>query len=183
MPASGLDQVALLVAAEHVNRMLAPDQPGATGGLTTAQLVALTFVHDHPKASVKDLSAGSRVNHSAASQVSRRLATMGLLAMEPGEDRREARLALTPAGRKALAETRRKRLESLDRILKRMTPGDRAKLADGLTAFLRIALNSEAKADDACGRCWVDHFGECIVNVLHRRMTGRDPERVAGAGA
>ena len=171
------EQVASLVFAEHVGKLLYG--AGDSGSpLSTAQLVPLTFIHDNPGCTIKALSAGTRVNHSAASQAAHRLVRDGLIAIVPGVDRREATLRLAAGGDRLLAQARARRLKELEKILGRMNPADCKALVAGLTAFLKEALSSEHKVDDVCGRCWVEHFGECVVNLMHRRMTGRDTKRV-----
>ena len=175
------EQVASLVFAEHVGKLIygAGD---AAASLSTTQLVALTYIHENPRTTIKALAAGTRVNHSAASQAAHRLAREGLVGIEPGTDRRQATLKVLEAGERLLAHARDRRLRELERIFRRMPAADRTALVDGLTAFLKVALSSEKKVDDVCGRCWVEHFGECIVNLMHRQMTGRDTKRIpAGA--
>lgn len=172
------EQIASLVFAEHLNKLLYRGEAESVGNLTTAQLVALTFVADNPGCTITSLAAGTRVNHSAASQAAHRLTTLGMAEIEAGQDRRQAQLRVTTAGAGVLDAARRSRLDALDRIFRKMTPDERRTFVDGITAFLRVALNSESKVDDACGRCWVEHFGDCIVNIMHREMTGHDTKRV-----
>lgn len=178
--ATSPEQVASLVFAEHVGKLLYGGGDDASSP-STPQLVALTFIHDHPGTTIKALAAGIRVNHSAASQQSHKLAADGLIEISPGADRRQATLKLSIEGGRLLQRARERRLKELDRIFRKMSPADRQALVDGLTAFLKQALHSERNVDDVCGRCWVEHFGECIVNLMHRQMTGRDTKRVPAA--
>ncbi len=177
-PAPAPEQIASLVFAEHLNKLLYRGEAESGGVLTTAQLVVLTWVADNAGCTIKQLAAGTRIQHSAASQAAHRLGALGMIEIEPGADRRQARLKPTPAGAGVLDAARRSRLEALDRIFRKMTPDDRRLFVDGVTAFLKIALNSETKVDDACGRCWVEHFGDCVVNLLHRERTGGGSKRV-----
>jgi len=177
-PAPGPEQIASLVFAEHLNKLLYKGETDSEGVLTTPQLVALTFIADNPACTIKQLAAGTRINHSAASQAAHRLVALRMVDIEPGQDRRQARLNASAAGTAVLDSARRSRLAALDAIFRKMSPENRQLFVDGVTAFLKVALNSESKVDDACGRCWVEHFGDCIVNLMHREITGRDTKRV-----
>lgn len=182
-PMPNAEQIAALVFTEHMTKLLYQPED-AEGGTSTSQLVALTWIHDNRDCTVKQLAAGIRVNHSAASQLAHKLAADELISIEPGPtDRRQVRLRIRAAGNRALEDARTRRLEALDRILGRMPEAERRALTDGLTAFLKVALASEAHVDDACGRCWVEHFGDCIVNLAHRQITGRESKRVGTPAA
>ena len=177
-----MEQVLSLTFAEQVNNLLYRGAADGKTAVSTAQLVALTFIQDNPGCTIKKLAGSTRVNHSAASQAIHKLAAEGLveIAVAPA-DRREARLTLSRAGAAALQESRERRLDALEAILHRMSAAERARFIDGLSAFLRHALSSEGAVDDVCGRCWVEHFGDCIVNIAHRQITGRDTKRVPAA--
>lgn len=178
-PMPNAEQISALVFTELVTKLLYPPGDAEGGSTSTSQLIALTWIHDNRDCTVKQLAAGIRVNHSAASQLAHKLSSDGLVSIEPGpQDRRQVRLRMRAAGNRALEEARSRRLEALDRILGRMPEGERKALTDGLAGFLKIALASERSVDDACGRCWVEHFGDCIVNLAHRQITGRESKRV-----
>lgn len=173
------EQVLSLVFAEFLDRALYRVDRDPAVPLTTPQLVALTYLQDNPGCTIKQLSRGTRVNHSAASQLVAKQAADGNLRTESNPaDRRQARLRLTERGSTLLHEARASRLRALDRVLSRMTAEERERLVEGLRGFLRHALSSEQQVDDVCGRCWVEHFGDCIVNLAHRQLAGRDSKRV-----
>ncbi len=181
-PQPTAEQISALVFNELMTKLLYPAEDAKGGTTSTSQLVALTWIHDNRDCTVKQLAAGIRVNHSAASQLAHKLAADGLISIEPGpKDRRQVRLRVRAAGDRALADARGRRLEALDGILSRMSESERKALSDGLAGFLKVALASERNVDDACGRCWVEHFGDCIVNIAHRQITGRESKRVSAA--
>ena len=183
-PQPSQEQIASLVFTEIVNKLIYREEADSGSPHTTAQLVALTYIQDNPGCTIKQLAAGIRVNHSAASQLVHKAGEEGLLDIQvKPEDRRHARLNISPVGRQALQQSRQRRLEALDRILSRMPERERHAFVEGLQTFLRYALSSEEKADDACGRCWVEHFGDCIVNLVHREFTGKDTKRVPAGHA
>lgn len=178
------EQISSLVFVEMVNKMIYREEADSDSPHTTSQLVALTYIQDNHGCTIKQLAAGTRVNHSAASQLAHKLAQEQLLHVQvKTEDRRHARLTISAGGVKALQESRQRRLDALERIFSKMPAQERQTFVDGLQAFLRYALNSEEQADAACGRCWVEHFGDCIVNLAHREFTGRDTKRVPAASA
>ena len=88
------EQVASLVFAEHVGKLLYG--AGDSGSpLSTAQLVPLTFIHDNPGCTIKALSAGTRVNHSAASSPNCAAAFSAIMALTWAFD--PVRFAMTAA--------------------------------------------------------------------------------------
>ena len=96
---------------------------------------------------VSDLAAGERVRpQSMASTVAALLAT-GLVsrAPDPG-DRRRVLIALTPAGREALAVDRRRREGWLaDAIRGDLSPKEQRALADAAVLLARIAQSGDTR--------------------------------------
>ena len=115
--------------------------------LSLAQVTVLGRLDRVGPCGVSDLAAGERVRpQSMASTVAALLAT-GLVsrAPDPG-DRRRVLIALTPAGREALAVDRRRREGWLaDAIRGDLSPKEQRALADAAVLLARIAESGDAR--------------------------------------
>jgi DNA-binding MarR family transcriptional regulator len=139
--------------------------------MTEVQLDGLRFIASHPGCHVKDVAAGLRVSHPAATKLLDRLVARRALARVPGDqDRREVHLALRAAGEAALAADREARARSFATILERMAREDRLALEAGLQAYLRAALRTPEDVDAVCGRCGTEHEPACPLEGLDKEM-------------
>jgi len=115
--------------------------------LSLAQVTVLGRLDRVGPCGVSDLAAGERVRpQSMASTVAALLAT-GLVsrAPDPG-DRRRVLIALTPAGREALAVDRRRREGWLaDAIRGDLSPKEQRALADAAVLLARIAQSGDTR--------------------------------------
>ena len=115
--------------------------------LSLAQVTVLGRLDRVGPCGVSDLAAGERVRpQSMASTVAALLAT-GLVsrAPDPG-DRRRVLIALTPAGREALAVDRRRREGWLaDAIRGDLSPKEQRALADAAMLLARIAESGDTR--------------------------------------
>jgi len=115
--------------------------------LPLAQVTVLGRLDRVGPCGVSDLAAGERVRpQSMASTVAALLAT-GLVsrAPDPG-DRRRVLIALTPAGRDALAVDRRRREGWLaDAIRGDLSPKEQRALADAAVLLARIAQSGDTR--------------------------------------
>jgi len=115
--------------------------------LSLAQVTVLGRLDRVGPCGVSDLAAGERVRpQSMASTVAALLAT-GLVsrAPDPG-DRRRVLIALTAAGREALAVDRRRREGWLaDAIRGDLSPKEQRALADAAVLLARIAESGDAR--------------------------------------
>jgi DNA-binding MarR family transcriptional regulator len=115
--------------------------------LPLAQMTVLGRLDRVGPCGVSDLAAGERVRpQSMASTVAALLAT-GLVsrAPDPG-DRRRVLIALTPAGREALAVDRRRREGWLaDAIRGDLSPKEQRALADAAVLLSRIAESGDTR--------------------------------------
>jgi DNA-binding MarR family transcriptional regulator len=115
--------------------------------LTDANLAALRLVHRHGPIAVSEVARRLGVDPSTASRQLRPLEEHGLIARKnDDEDRRVAWLAITDAGRDAMAKIRAVALNDFDVALSDWSRADRARLGALLERF-RIGL-LEARADE-----------------------------------
>ncbi|MFC6880447.1 MULTISPECIES: MarR family transcriptional regulator [Actinomadura] len=134
-------------AAHHLMATWTHAHNSAGVPVPTTQLRAL-FVVERGPVNVSSLASelGSLV--SSASRLCDRLETAGLLLRDPGRDRREVTVRLTPEGRDLLDRLRARRRERLARVLARMSPPARAALVWGLTQFNEAAARSSPDDSD-----------------------------------
>ncbi|MFB4305329.1 MarR family winged helix-turn-helix transcriptional regulator [Actinomadura sp. GTD37] len=111
----------------------APDVP-----VPSTQLRAL-FVLERGPVNVSNLAGELGALVSSASRLCDRLEAAGLLARDPGRDRREVTVRLSAGGQALLDRLRVRRLEELSRVLALMPASARAALLWGLTEFHEAA--------------------------------------------
>ncbi|MGW5771555.1 MarR family winged helix-turn-helix transcriptional regulator [Streptomyces longwoodensis] len=111
---------------------------GTTPRLPARQLLALRTVRRRPGANLTALAGQLGIGLPNASRLCDRLEAAGLLerTVPPG-NRREVRLAVTAYGQRVLAEVTERRVRGLVTVVAQMTPGQRAALEQGLSAFHR----------------------------------------------
>ncbi len=115
--------------------------------LTLAQVTVLGRLDRVGPRGVSDLAAGERVRPQSMASTVAALLTAGLVsrAPDPG-DRRRVLIALTPAGREALAVDRRRREGWLaDAIRGDLSPKEQRALADAAVLLARIAESGDAR--------------------------------------
>lgn len=111
----------------------APDVP-----VPSTQLRAL-FVLERGPVNVSSLAGELGALVSSASRLCDRLEAAGLLARDPGRDRREVTLRLSADGQALLDRLRVRRLEDLSRVLEQMPASARTALLWGLAEFHEAA--------------------------------------------
>jgi DNA-binding MarR family transcriptional regulator len=178
-----LDQIVLEKAAKLFYRTIIAKviEPGLSelvdNQLTQVQLSCLRFTMLHPDPSVGDIAAGLMISDAASAKLIDRLVRKNLLIRkENPEDRRVLKIKLTAAARKTLEEVNAEEERRFQRILTRMTPEETQILQDGLAAFLVAALETPEEIDKVCLKCGWDHFPECLGNIRHHQLTGKDKE-------
>ena len=112
-------------------------------GVPPTQLRVLTIIAGNRHTNMNRLAEALDVVPSSASRLCDRLEATGLLRrlVDP-HDRREVRLALTPAARHLLREVRDRRRAGLAEVLARMGPAARQDLVRGLAAFETAAVRA-----------------------------------------
>lgn len=108
--------------------------------ITWSQLSALATLESLGTVSLKDLAEAENITPPSMTRISTHLEEAGLVARahDPA-DRRIARLAITEAGRAALAESRSRRNAFLAERLATMTPEDRDAISRALPLLAGLA--------------------------------------------
>jgi len=115
--------------------------------LSLAQVTVLGRLDRVGPCGVSDLAAGERVRPQSMASTVAALLAAGLVsrAPDPG-DRRRVLIALTPAGREALAVDRRRREGWLaDAIRGDLSPKEQRALADAAVLLARIAESGDTR--------------------------------------
>ena len=115
--------------------------------LSLAQVTVLGRLDRVGPCGVSDLAAGERVRPQSMASTVAALLAAGLVsrAPDPG-DRRRVLIALTPAGREALADDRRRREGWLaDAIRGDLSPKEQRALADAAVLLARIAESGDTR--------------------------------------
>jgi DNA-binding MarR family transcriptional regulator len=115
--------------------------------LPLAQMTVLGRLDRVGPCGVSDLAAGERVRPQSMASTVAALLAAGLVsrAPDPG-DRRRVLIALTPAGREALAVDRRRREGWLaDAIRGDLSPKEQRALADAAVLLARIAQSGDTR--------------------------------------
>jgi DNA-binding MarR family transcriptional regulator len=178
-----LDQIVMEKAAKLFYRTIIVKviEPGLDGladnQLTQVQLSCLRFALLHPEPSVGDIAAGMLISDAAAAKLIDRLVRKNLLIREENPvDRRVLKIKLTEAARKMLKEVNEGEEKRFRWILDRMKPEETQTLQNGLAAFLQAALETPEEIDRVCLKCGWSHLPDCLGNILHQQLTGKDKE-------
>ncbi len=133
--AASLEAASRVLLAVSVQAMEALD-----GTIGPAQLRALLAVEAAGDCNVSELADELGVFPSSASRLTERLAAAGLMLRRTlPSNRREVRLALTPAGRRVVRDLVRRRRDRMARVVAQLSEPDRRRLLTGLEAFATAA--------------------------------------------
>lgn len=114
-------------------------QVESRSGVSGAQLWALTSIADSPGIKVGDLARTLAVHQSTASNLLRRLESLGLVERSrTRDDQRSVRLALTAAGLDALASAPKPLIGVLQQALSDLAPSRLEGLKDHLEALVKV---------------------------------------------
>ncbi len=133
-------------ASKLLTAVVARSLVGAHATVSTPQLRVLVLLHARGDLNLTAVAHRLGVNASNASRTCEQLVSVSLLSREDDPtDRRNVRLALTPAGRSLVNELLEQRRSVFTHIVAGMPPEARRELVAGLQAF----LDSAAALSDA----------------------------------
>jgi DNA-binding MarR family transcriptional regulator len=137
---SELDLDALMRVSRVVTAVVAGSLLATDERITFPQLRGLVLVASRRATSTTTLADALDVHPSTASRLAERLVAAGLLHRTPSsDDRRQVSLDLTHEGRTLLAAIMEHRRTAFRDLLQQLSPDDRAKLAEGLSALADVA--------------------------------------------
>jgi DNA-binding MarR family transcriptional regulator len=133
----------LRLAVARLSRRLRQQAAGSAGELSPSGLSALSTVERRGSLSLGELAATERVQPPSMTAIVARLEQRGLLGREVDlEDRRVARVSITPAGRRQLARARTRKDAYLARRL-RTLPAAEVELLERAVPVLERLLGDE----------------------------------------
>ena len=107
----------------------------------------LRLVHDRPGTRVQDAAAAIGVAPNTVSTLVRRLTERGLIARRADpDDARAARLEVTPAAKRRIADWRDRRQQMVGEELGGLDPDDRRAIAAALPALRRLVDGLEERS-------------------------------------
>lgn len=116
-----------------------------------ATQLRVLFILEHGPMNVSNLAAGMGALVSSASRLCDRLEAAGLLLRDPGRDRREVTIRLSPDGQSLLDRLKVRRREDLARVLEAMSAPAQAALLWGLSQFSEAAVPGGADSGSVAG--------------------------------
>ncbi|HSN92187.1 MAG TPA: MarR family transcriptional regulator [Anaeromyxobacteraceae bacterium] len=142
-----LDRIAELYPALMRSMSRLRDVLPGEGDLTYNQYKTLLTVSDLGPCSLGDLTRHLRVAASSASEMVERLTKAGLVQRETARgDRRAVAIRLSRAGERLLGRIRQGIVKNYGKILGRLSPGDRARLARALEDLVETISSVEGQA-------------------------------------
>lgn len=147
--------------------------------LTQVQFACIRFVHLHPEPSVGMIADGLGVSDAASAKLIDRLVKKGLLTREEDpQDRRVLKIKLTNNGQGLLESVCSVETKFFESIFKQMPSKTLLELENGITGFLKVALEKPEQVDEICLKCGWSHELDCVGNLRYRELTGNDKEEV-----
>ncbi|EIV95021.1 MarR family winged helix-turn-helix transcriptional regulator [Frankia sp. QA3] len=137
-PDTGDEVVNVLLAAGHQVRIAVDEALRASVGLTLRRFKVLQLLADSEPCRLRDLADAVSVAPRTMTEMVDGLESDGLVVRRSHPtDRRAVLLALTPAGREALAVGRRRRAETVAGFTRHLTGAQRAQLVELLASIPR----------------------------------------------
>jgi DNA-binding MarR family transcriptional regulator len=130
----------VLAASRALVAVAARSLAGAEAEVTLPQYRALVLLASRGPQRSLDLAEALDVNQSTAGRMCDRLERKGLIVRaRPDDNRRTVIVTISRGGAALVASVTRRRREELRRILRKMSPQDRAALVPALRAFADAA--------------------------------------------
>jgi DNA-binding MarR family transcriptional regulator len=122
-----------------VTRLARRLRQNADSGLSPSLGAALATIDCHGPLTPSQLADRERIQRPTATRIAARLIEDGLVARaNDPDDRRSHRIAVTPAGRALIQETRRRKTAYLAQALEGLDPEDQATLARAAQILERV---------------------------------------------
>lgn len=147
------DVDAVMLAAQGLVAVIAASFAAVEEQVTVPQWRVLVLAREHATLTLPMVAAELGVHSSNATRICDRLVVAGFLDRRenPG-DRRQVHLRLTQQGRDLLALVLGHRRTSVEAVLTRMGPAERASVADAMLSFGRSA--QDVLAGQPAARAW-----------------------------
>jgi DNA-binding MarR family transcriptional regulator len=131
----------------RLNRELRAQNAGA--GASNADAMLLAEVRHSPGLGVSELAGIESVSRSVMSERVKRLEQAGLIASDPGADRRRIALTITEAGRDLLERITARRRAWMAERLKALSPEERHAVQVAVTSLERITGQARPKTQNS----------------------------------
>ena len=143
---------AVLVASRALVGVAARSLAETEGTITLVQYRALVLLASHGELNIGRLADALGVHQSTATRLCDRLVTKGLIGRATStESRREVLVMLTPSGHALIGAVTTRRRDEIAKIMARLTPAQRTRLADAFRVFAHAAAELP---DDAWKLGW-----------------------------
>jgi DNA-binding MarR family transcriptional regulator len=166
--AAALDAVAERLVSVWSRAHNAADVP------VPATQLRVLFILERGPMNVSHLAAEMGALVSSASRLCDRLEAAGLLLRDPGRDRREVTLRLSPDGQSLLDRLKVRRREDLTRVLEAMSAPAQAALLWGLDQFGDAATAAAAKEKGQNADASLDSSAEADTEPRVKQSAGTD---------
>jgi DNA-binding MarR family transcriptional regulator len=131
---------AVLVASRALVGVAARSLAATEGTITLVQYRALVLLASRGDLNIGSLADALGVHQSTATRLCDRLVTKGLIGRATSaESRREVLVTLTPSGQALIGTVTTRRRDEIARIMARLTPAQRTRLADAFRVFADAA--------------------------------------------
>ena len=152
------------------------DAQAAAGGLSDTALAVVNTLYVAPGSSIAALAEVTGRSHSVIVRTVEAVEAQGLVARQPGPDRRTASLVLTRAGEAARSALQSARLRALNAALAPLNDADRAEFARLAGQILSGLTESRVAGDRICRLCDEDACGpHCPVETRAVALEGLRP--------
>ena len=122
------------------------------GTITLVQYRALVLLASQGDLNIGSLAEALGVHQSTATRLCDRLVTKGLIGRATSmESRREVLVTLSPSGQASIGAVTTKRRDEIAKIMARLSPAQRTRLADAFSVFAHAAAELP---DDAWKLGW-----------------------------
>ncbi len=142
----------------------------SAAGLGTSACAALVTLGPYPGTTIGALAKVLGLTHSVAVRLVESLVDLGLVARDPGQDKRQVLLRLTPKGRRTRSLILRARASVLADALNGLETRQRIAFGDVAAALLSGLTQSREIADHICRLCDEDACPGALCPVENKAV-------------